>query len=112
MQAGRTRWRIENETFNTLKNQGYSFEHNFGHDKRHLATVFAYLMMMAFLIDQVQQRSCASFRAAREKAGRAKYFWEQLRGLFLEFHIPDWETLYRSIAVWHRKTELVPFDTS
>ena len=23
------RWRIENQTFNTLKNQGYGFEHNF-----------------------------------------------------------------------------------
>ena len=30
MRAGRARWRIENETFNTLKNQGYHFEHNFG----------------------------------------------------------------------------------
>jgi hypothetical protein len=26
--GGRARWKIENETFNTLKNQGYHFEHN------------------------------------------------------------------------------------
>ena len=25
MRAGRARWKIENETFNTLKNQGYNF---------------------------------------------------------------------------------------
>ena len=31
MRGGRARWRIENETFNTLKNQGYHFEHNYGH---------------------------------------------------------------------------------
>jgi len=31
MRAGRSRWQIENETFNTLKNQGYHFEHNYGH---------------------------------------------------------------------------------
>ncbi len=31
MQGGRARWKVENETFNTLKNQGYQFEHNFGH---------------------------------------------------------------------------------
>ena len=111
MRAGRARWRIENETFNTLKNQGYGFEHNFGHGKRHLATVFAQLTMLAFLIDQVQQRCCALFRAAREKAGRSKYFWERLRGLFLEFFVPDWETLYHAIA-FGRRTELVPFDTS
>ena len=70
MRAGRARWRIENETFNTLKNQGYRFEHNFGHGHKHLATVFAYLMMLAFLIDQVQQRSCTLFVKATGQ-GRA-----------------------------------------
>ena len=30
VQGGRARWKIENETFNTLKNQGYHIEHNFG----------------------------------------------------------------------------------
>lgn len=53
--GGRTRWRIENETFNTLKNQGCHFEHNYGHGDKHLATVMALLMMLAFLIDQMQQ---------------------------------------------------------
>ena len=28
MLIGRSRWKIENETFNTLKNQGYHFEHD------------------------------------------------------------------------------------
>ena len=27
MKGGRVRWKVENETFNTLKNQGYNFEH-------------------------------------------------------------------------------------
>ncbi|OGO33450.1 MAG: hypothetical protein A2Z03_10840 [Chloroflexi bacterium RBG_16_56_8] len=27
--GGRARWKVENETFNTLKNQGYHFEHNY-----------------------------------------------------------------------------------
>jgi len=45
------------------------------------------------------------------RAGRTKYFWERLRGLFLEFFVPDWETPYRAIAFGHR-TELVLFDTS
>ena len=31
VRGGRSRWKIENETFNTLKNQGYQFGHNFGH---------------------------------------------------------------------------------
>ena len=112
MRAGRARWRIENETFNTLKNQGYGFEHNFGHGKRHLATVFAHLTMLAFLIDQVQQRCCSLFRAARAKAGGSKYLWERLRGLFTEFYVPDWETLYKAIAFRRQKPDLVAFDTS
>ena len=111
MRAGRARWRIENETFNTLKNQGYHFEHNFGHGEQRLSTVFAYRMMLAFLIDQIQQRSCRLFRAARAKAGRAAYFREQLRGVFLQFIVPDWETLYRALAFGHR-SPLVLYDTS
>ena len=31
IKAGRTRWKTENEGNNILKNQGYHFEHNFGH---------------------------------------------------------------------------------
>ena len=111
MRAGRARWRMENETFNTLKNQGYGFEHNYGHGERHLATVFAMLTMLAFLIDQVRQRCCALFRAARKKEGRAKYFWERLRSLFLEFIVPDWETLYRAIAFGRAKGVLEPLDS-
>jgi hypothetical protein len=39
MCAGRHRWRIENEVFNTLKNQGYNLEHNFLFDGEHLSAI-------------------------------------------------------------------------
>ena len=84
--------------------------HSAGGEK-HLATVFAHLMMLAFLIDQVQQRCCALFQAAKAKAQRALYFWSQLRRLFLEFEVPDWQTLYRAIAFGHR-SRLELYDTS
>ena len=35
--CARTRWKIENEGFNVMKNHGYEFEHNFGHGQRFLA---------------------------------------------------------------------------
>jgi arylamine N-acetyltransferase len=38
MLMGTSRWKIENETFNTLKNQGYPFEHNYGHGKENLSS--------------------------------------------------------------------------
>ena len=64
MRGGRCRWKIENETFNTLKNQGYQFEHNFSHGKKTLHSVFALLMMLAFLLDQVQEAACGLFQKA------------------------------------------------
>jgi hypothetical protein len=41
MRGGRARWKIENETFNTLKNQGYHLEHNYGHGEQNLSVVLA-----------------------------------------------------------------------
>ena len=36
VRGGRCKWKIENEVFNTLKNQGYHIEHNYGHGKKNL----------------------------------------------------------------------------
>ena len=61
-------WKIENETFNTLKHQGYHLEHNFGHGEQNLSVVsLALLMMLAFLVDQTQQLCCPLFRAVWQK---------------------------------------------
>ena len=98
MQGGRTRWRIENETFNTLKNQGYQFEHNFGHGKKNLSVVLAYLMFTAFLIDQIQEFTCQYFKAALKKTRRLKYLWEKIRACFSLYFIDSWDELYTVIA--------------
>lgn len=96
--VGRARWCIENETFNTLKNQGYQFEHNFGHGYKNLSHVFGLLMFLAFLIDQVQQRCCGLFQEALKKAKRKIRFWEKLRMYVLEFYVSSWEGLYAAMA--------------
>jgi hypothetical protein len=96
--TGRARWRIENETFNTLKNQGYQFEHNFGHGYKNLSHVFGLLMFLAFLIDQVQQRCCGLFQEALEKAKKKIRFWEKLRMYFLEFYVDSWAGLYAAMS--------------
>ena len=92
--AGRARWKIENETFNTLKNLGYNFEHNYGHGKKHLSTVFCMLMMLSFLIDQVQEICCPLFRRCKEFAGTYRGLWETMRGFFRFIRLYDWETFY------------------
>ncbi len=111
MRAGRTRWKIENETFNTLKNHDYHFEHNFGHGYQHLSTVMVHLMMLAFLIDQIQQRCCGLFNRAMEKAQSRRRLWQKIRGLFQHYLIPEWEALYRAVADGLRPT-VIPYNTS
>ena len=87
MRIGRARWKIENETFNTLKNHGYEFEHNFGHGYENLSTNFAHLMMLAFLVDQLQEIGSRDFQAALAYAfGKRSRLWEYLKSLYL-WHI-------------------------
>lgn len=97
VRGGRSRWKIENETFNTLKNQGYHFEHNFGHGQQHLCTVFAMLMMLAFLVDQTQQLCCPLFRATWKKVGSKRSLWEKLRSHFYHFRFCSMRSLYEAI---------------
>lgn len=92
--AGRARWKIENETFNTLKNLGYNFEHNYGHGKNHLSSVFCMLMMLSFLIDQVQEICCTVFQRCKKFAGTYRGLWELMRAFFKYVRLRDWETFY------------------
>ena len=101
MRGARARWKIENETFNTLKNQGYHFEHNFGLGKKHLSEVFVMLMMLAFLVDQIQQLCCPLFRAAWHYFKTKRSLWEKVRSKFYEFHIESMEDLFRSLLVYN-----------
>jgi hypothetical protein len=82
MRGGRARWKIENETFNTLKNQGYNLEHNYGHGEQNLSVVLALLMMLAFLVDQVQQLCCPLFQAAWRKMKTKCHLWDEIRNHF------------------------------
>ncbi len=113
MRAGRARWKIENETFNTLKNQGYNLEHNYGLGKSNLSMVFVKIMMLAFLIDQTQQLCCTLFQAVLKKMGSKRALWEDMRSLFRWFILESMEMLY--LALLHGVTKQAPIigaDTS
>ena len=113
MRGGRSRWKIENETFNTLKNQGYQFEHNFGHGQENLSVVFAMLMMLAFAVDQAQQSACQLFRAAWEKAGSKRALWEKMRSLISELPMDSMTAIWRAIAYgFHIEGKVVIHDTT
>jgi hypothetical protein len=102
MRAGRRRWKIENETFDTLKNQGYNFEHNYGHGKQNLATVLAVLMMLAFSVDQIQQRCCRFFRRLHQGLRTKVKVWAGIRNLFSALVFKSMEALYRHLTYLYR----------
>jgi hypothetical protein len=110
MRGGRARWRIENETFNTLKNQGYHFGHNYGLGKQHLAAVFATLMMLAFLVDQAQQLCCPLFQAVWAKLRSKRALWEAMRSFFCCFLFDSMTDLYRALlyGIKRKPPELLP----
>lgn len=102
MRGGRARWKIENETFNTLKNQGYHFEHNYGHGYRNLATVLAVLMMVAFLVDQIQQGFDKLFQTVWQGLGTKSKLWSAVRSVFQVLKFETMEQIYRQIAVLYQ----------
>jgi hypothetical protein len=97
MRGGRARWKIENETGNTLKNQGYNFEHHDGHGMKNLSVVFAMVMMLACLVDQTQQLCCALFQAVWAKLGSKRLVWERLRALFYDYRLESMRELFEAL---------------
>ena len=113
MRGGRARWKIENETFNTLKNQGYHFEHNYGHGEQHLSVVLAMLMMLAFLVDQAQQLCCALFQAVWAKLGSKRLLWERMRALFYDYALTSMRQLFEALLYGFQKSSpIVVSDSS
>jgi Transposase DDE domain len=113
MRGGRARWKIENETFNTLKNQGYNFEHNYGHGEQHLSVVFAMLMMLAFLVDQAQQLCCALFQAVWAKLGSKRLLWERMRALFYDYALASMRQLFEALLYGFKKSHpLIGLDST
>ena len=102
MRGGRSRWKIENETLNTLKNQDYHLEHNYGHGHQHLSLVFVLLMMLAFLVDQVQQLASSLFQAVLKKEGSRKRLWDHMRALFYTLPFSSLDDIFRALLYGYK----------
>ncbi|MEZ4885963.1 MAG: transposase [Chitinophagales bacterium] len=107
--VARARWKIENETFNTLKNQGYHLEHNYGHGKKHLTTNFALLTFLAFLVDQIAQHMDTYFQKAKATCGTFKAFWERIRGIFYLIPVKSMRAIYKFICL-NKQLNIVPLE--
>jgi hypothetical protein len=98
VRAGRARWKIENETFNTLKNQGYHLEHNFGHGQKFLSNNFFILNLLAFFIHQILELCDRGYQYCRSKFSSRKEYWNNLRVGIRFMLFRDFEHLLRNVA--------------
>jgi hypothetical protein len=96
--CGRSRWKIENETFNTLKTKGYNLEHNFGHGKEHLSALLATMNLIAFAMHTVADLVDAAWKAARAAVGTRKRFFEELRVITTYLVFPTWSLLIETMT--------------
>ena len=85
VRAGRARWKIENEAFNTLKNQGYHLKHNFGHGDRHLSEAFFTLNLLAFFMHQIFELVDGLYQQVRTFFSSRRAFWDEVRSAFRLF---------------------------
>ena len=96
--CGRARWKIENETFNVLKTNGYNLEHNFGHGKATLASVLVTLNLLAFAFHTAARLAVLAWREAVVARGATYRFFEHLRTVTAYLVFETWDHLLRSIA--------------
>ena len=94
VRSGRARWKIENECFNTLKNQGYCIEHNYGHGQKNLSFNFLLLTLLAFYCHQIAELTEELYQQCRKKHGSKISLREQLRIAIRWFIFDTWETLF------------------
>jgi hypothetical protein len=96
--AARARWKIENEGFNTLKNQGYHLEHNFGHGHHRLSEILFLLNLLAFLVHQIQQLVDQFYQKARQRFSSRAEFWNVIRGSFRVLLYDSWDEVLARIT--------------
>lgn len=96
--CARARWKIENESFNVLKNNGYNLAHNFGHGKQHLAATFAALNLLAFAFHTVLDCLETLWQQARQAIGTRKTFFADLHTITGYCLFPSWLTLFQALV--------------
>ena len=95
--AGRSRWKIENENENennnTLKTKGYHFKHNFGHGHQHLSSLFASLIILAFLTHTVLEWMDDKYQLLRQKLPSRQRLFNDIRTLTSYLCFQSWDAL-------------------
>lgn len=92
-QAGRSRWKTENEGNNILKNRGYHLEHNFGHGQQHLSATLLTLNLLAFFFHTILHLIDTRYQRLREHLGARQTFFNDIRTLTRYLCFDSWNHL-------------------
>lgn len=95
--CARARWKIENETFNVLKNKGYHFEHNFGHGKKTLSRILVVFNLLAFSMHNLCDAIEELWQKARQICGTRTGLFTHLWSITAYHVFKDWHTLMETI---------------
>jgi hypothetical protein len=106
--CARARWKIENESFNVLKNNGYNLEHNFGHGKEHLAMTFAAMNLLAFAFHTVCDCIEDRWIHARQAKRARKRFFEHIRTITAYLIFPSWDVLMTTLIESRPPPDTIP----
>ena len=93
----RANGKVENESFNVLKSNGYHLEHNFGHGKQNLAMMLATMNLLAFAIHTVCDCLEQLWINARTAERARKRFFEHIKTITAYLVSPDWPTLMQTL---------------
>ena len=105
--CGRARWKIENESFNVMKNHGYELEHNFGHGETFLAMTLAALNLLAFAWHSALDLIEPPWQAARKAAATRKGFFAHLLTLTTFVVFPSWQAFLEALTSFTIPPELL-----
>lgn len=92
-QAGRARWKVENENNNTLKTQGYHLTHHFGHGQQHRSALLVTLNLLAFLLHTVLDMMDVKYQLIRAKLPSRKMFFQHLQALTCYLYFESFDAL-------------------
>jgi hypothetical protein len=81
VKAGRSRWKVENEGNNVLKNHGYNLEHNFGHGENHLCEFLLPLNLLSFLFHTGLDLVNSTYKKIRNLLVTRTSFFNDIRTL-------------------------------
>lgn len=95
VKVARARWKVENEGFNVLKNQGYELEHCYGHGEEYLLFNFFQLTLLAHLYHQAHELGDKQYQELREKKETNKNFWDSIRAAIRSILFLKWEDVIK-----------------